>query len=127
MFDCGSAYGNSREYRNLNIRFVETWVLIAQLCQFIQQPSKWRVDEHEKNVDFCEPGKKMEEEVLNKLAIQVGWHSFDGILSPGGSINNLYACMIARQRAMPCKFRIIYERATVAALIGKRVCWLIIE
>ncbi|CAG5105509.1 Oidioi.mRNA.OKI2018_I69.chr1.g2187.t2.cds [Oikopleura dioica] len=24
MFDCGSAYGNSREYRNLNIRFVET-------------------------------------------------------------------------------------------------------
>ncbi|CBY31127.1 unnamed protein product [Oikopleura dioica] len=46
--------------------------------------------------------KKMEEEVLNKLAIQVGWHSFDGILSPGGSINNLYACMIARHRAMPC-------------------------
>lgn len=51
---------------------------------------------------FCEPRKKMEDEVLNKLAIQVGWHSYDGILSPGGSINNLYACMIARHRAMPC-------------------------
>jgi glutamate/tyrosine decarboxylase-like PLP-dependent enzyme len=51
---------------------------------------------------FCEPKKKMEDEVLNKLAIQVGWHSYDGILSPGGSINNLYACMIARHRAMPC-------------------------
>ena len=43
----------------------------------------------------------MEEEVLNNLAIQVGWHSHDGILSPGGSINNLYAVMIARQRACP--------------------------
>ena len=43
----------------------------------------------------------MEEEVLNNLAIHVGWHSFDGILSPGGSINNLYAVMIARQRACP--------------------------
>ena len=43
----------------------------------------------------------MEEEVLNNLAIHVGWHSFDGILSPGGSINNLYAVMIARQKACP--------------------------
>ena len=25
----------------------------------------------------------MEEEVLNNLAIHVGWHSHDGILSPG--------------------------------------------
>ena len=43
----------------------------------------------------------MEEEILNKLAVQVGWYSYDGILSPGGSINNLYACMIARSKACP--------------------------
>ena len=73
---------------------------------------------------FFEPRKKMEEEVLNKLAIQVGWHSFDGILSPGGSINNLYACMIARHRAMPCKFRLkkdLHENVLLD-LLARRLC-----
>ena len=55
----------------------------------------------------------MEEEILNKLAVQVGWYSYDGILSPGGSINNLYACMIARSKACPGMI-ILYNKKILA-------------
>ncbi|KAK2102109.1 hypothetical protein P7K49_019776 [Saguinus oedipus] len=48
----------------------------------------------------------MEEEVLRKLRVLVGWSSGDGIFCPGGSISNMYAVNLARYQRYPdCKQR----------------------
>ncbi|XP_048839885.1 cysteine sulfinic acid decarboxylase [Brienomyrus brachyistius] len=43
----------------------------------------------------------MENEVLSKLRLMVGWPDGDGIFCPGGSMSNMYAMNVARYRAFP--------------------------
>ncbi|CAK8672296.1 glutamate decarboxylase 1-like [Clavelina lepadiformis] len=43
----------------------------------------------------------MEGIVLQRMRQIIGWEKGDGIFSPGGTINNFYAVMLARQKILP--------------------------
>ena len=43
----------------------------------------------------------VEEVVLKKMCQKFGWNKCDGIFSPGGSISNLYAVLVARHHLFP--------------------------
>lgn len=43
----------------------------------------------------------MENEVLSKMRLQIGWTEGDGIFCPGGSLSNMYAINLARYKAFP--------------------------
>lgn len=43
----------------------------------------------------------VEEVVLEKMRKIIGWDVSDGIFSPGGSISNLYAVLVARHNFFP--------------------------
>ncbi|KAG8189583.1 hypothetical protein JTE90_023653 [Oedothorax gibbosus] len=43
----------------------------------------------------------MEQVTLKKMREIIGWNNGDSILGPGGSISNLYACLVARHKMFP--------------------------
>lgn len=43
----------------------------------------------------------MENEVLKRMRLLVGWTEGDGIFCPGGSTSNMYAMNLARYRLFP--------------------------
>lgn len=43
----------------------------------------------------------MEEIVINHMISKIGWSGGDGVLTPGGTISNLYAVLLARFKFDP--------------------------